>query len=71
MNRMVKAMDFADLEQRDEETGLYAFMLAAVGGGGGGYKYDLGTVFHLIQARPGCLTSTCDGAQSRKRRRYE
>ena len=37
------------LEREDDRTGLYPFMVAAVGGE---YEYDLDTIFHMIQASP-------------------
>ena len=53
MKCMVEDVDIDELERKDEETSLYLFMLAA--NGGEKYNYDLGAVFHLIQACPGCL----------------
>ena len=55
-------------ETMEEETGLLLFMLAAVGGK---YNYDLGSVFQLIQARPGCLISTFDDKSDQKKRKYD
>merc|ERR1712045_46926 len=69
MMHILEDIEENDMERKDEETGLYLFMLAAVGGQ---YNYDLGSVFHLIQASPRCLTSMFDEAgNTRKRRKYE
>merc|ERR1719384_621983 len=40
----------ADIEQKDNSTGLFPFMVAAVGGTS--RIYDLDSVFHLIKTRP-------------------
>ncbi len=40
------------LETVDTSTGLYPFMVAAVGGENNGYKYDFDSVFELIKSRP-------------------
>ena len=57
MKHVVENIDVGDMETKDEKTGLHLFMLAAVGGK---YqcRYDLGSVFHLIQASPGCVKPT-------------
>lgn len=54
MRSLFEDSDENDVESKDGKTGLFASMLAAVGGK---YGYDLGTVFRLIQASPGCLIS--------------
>merc|ERR1712154_87627 len=53
MKCIMEVVDIDELERKDDGIGLYMFMLAAVGGEK--YNYDLGAVFHLIQACPGCL----------------
>ena len=69
MGHMLGEIDEGEIEKKDEETGLYLFMLAAVGGGE--YKYDLGSVFQLIKISPECLIAMFDGSNVRKRRKYE
>ena len=55
----------AEMELKNEETGLHLFMLAAVGDK---YHHDLDSVFQLIQANTGCLTSTYEEANTRKKK---
>ncbi len=50
MNVVVKDVGIDDIERKDEETGLYPFMLAGVGHGK--RSYDLGSIFHLIKRSP-------------------
>jgi len=62
-----------NIGHQDESTGLFPFMLAAVGGQ---YNYDLGSVFHLIKNSPELEVIQQYGnhsveATSRKRKRCE
>merc|ERR1719330_866302 len=65
MRQAFEDIDENEVERKDEKTGLYLFMLAAVGGR---HNYDLGSVYCLIQASPGCLISMFDGANNMRKK---
>ena len=50
MKEVVEMSDISLLEKEDASTGLFPFMVAAVGGGGN--CYNVCAVFHMIKARP-------------------
>jgi len=55
-----------NMETEGKGTGLYLFMLAALGGK---YKYDLGSVFHLIKNDPRSVRYGSGEKFSKKRKR--
>ncbi len=60
--------DIDILETADTSTGLYPFMIAAVGDGNNRCKYDFDSVFELIKARPLVVQQfSADEESSRKR----
>ena len=71
MKEIIEGSTVDIVERMDTSTGLYPFMVAALGGKENGYDFD--TVFHMIKSSPKLLQYLGDDSgeeqHSRKRKR--